>query len=148
MRMKITLFALLVLTIVSCNSTKKTSPEETNDTIAQKYWKLKTLGGKEVTMKKNQEREIFFTLKTEENRVTGFAGCNSLSGEFTLEEGNKISFKNVAVTMKMCPDVDVNESDFLEVFELADNYTIKDDVLTLNVGMRAPLAVFEAVYMN
>ena len=50
--------------------------------------------------------------------------------------------------MKMCPDVDVNESDFLEVFELADNYTIKDDVLTLNVGMRAPLAVFEAVYMN
>ena len=99
-------------------------------------------------MKKNQEREIFFTLKTEENRVTGFAGCNSLSGEFTLEEGNKISFKNVAVTMKMCPDVDVNESDFLEVFELADNYTIKDDVLTLNVGMRAPLAVFEAVYMN
>lgn len=146
--MKITLFALLVLTIVSCNSTKKTSPEETNDTIAQKYWKLKTLGGKEVTMKKNQEREIFFTLKTEENRVTGFAGCNSLSGEFTLEEGNKISFKNVAVTMKMCPDVDVNESDFLEVFELADNYTIKDDVLTLNVGMRAPLAVFEAVYMN
>ena len=146
--MKITLFALLVLTIVSCNSTKKTSPEETNDTIAQKYWKLKTLGGKEVTMKKNQEREIFFTLKTEENRVTGFAGCNSLSGEFTLEEGNKISFKKVAVTMKMCHDVDVNESDFLEVFELADNYTIKDDVLTLNVGMRAPLAVFEAVYMN
>lgn len=146
--MKITLFALLVLTIVSCNSTKKTSPEATNVAITEKYWKLKTLGGKEVTMKKNQEREIFFTLKTEENRVTGFAGCNSLSGEFTLEEGNKISFKNVAVTMKMCPDVDVNESDFLEVFELADNYTIKDDVLTLNVGRRAPLAVFEAVYMN
>ena len=50
--------------------------------------------------------------------------------------------------MKICPDVDVNESDFLKVFELADNYTISEDILTLNVGRRAPLAVFEAVYMK
>ena len=148
MKTKITLFALLILTIVSCNSTKKSSPESAPDGITEKYWKLKTLDGKAVVMKENQEREIFITLKKDENRVTGFAGCNSLSGEYTLEEGNRIRFKNVAVTMKACPDVAVNESEFLEIFELADNYTIKDDVLSLNVGRRAPLAVFEAVYMN
>ena len=50
--------------------------------------------------------------------------------------------------MMACPDVAVNEADFLEVFELADNYTIVNDVLSLNVGRRAPLAVFEAVYMK
>jgi heat shock protein HslJ len=116
--------------------------------IVEKYWKLKTLDGKEVKMADNQEREIFFTLKSQGNRVTGFAGCNSISGEFTLEKGNRIRFNNMATTMKMCPDVNVKESEFLKVFELADNYTIKADELRLNVGRRAALAVFEAVYFD
>ncbi len=116
--------------------------------IVEKYWKLKTLEGQEVKMAENQEREIYFTLKTNENRVTGFAGCNTLNGEYTLEPGNRIRFSNLAVTLRACPDIDVNESEFLEVFNLADNYTINGDTLSLNVGRRAPLAVFEAVYFN
>lgn len=117
-----------------------------NAPIVEKYWKLKTLEGKEIKMADNQEREIFFTLKAQDNRVTGFAGCNSISGEYSLEEGNRIRFSHMATTMKMCPDVDVNESEFLQIFEIADNYTINGDELSLNVGRRAPLAVFEAVY--
>jgi heat shock protein HslJ len=148
MNVKNPIIVLLALIVMSCNSTKKTNPESNDDIITEKYWKLKTLDGKEISMKENQEREIYFILKTKDNRVTGFAGCNTLSGEFILEEGNRIRFKNMAVTMKACPDVAVNDSDFLEVFELADNYTIQDDILSLNVGKRAPLAVFEAVYMD
>lgn len=147
-KIKALLLVLLAFIALGCNSAKKTISEPKEETITEKYWKLKTLDGKAISMKKNQEREIFFTLKTQQNGVTGFAGCNGLSGEYALEKGNKISFKNIAVTMKICPDVDVNESDFLEVFELADNYTISEDILTLNVGRRAPLAVFEAVYMK
>lgn len=122
--------------------------EEGEAPIVEKYWKLKTLEGQDVKMADNQEREIFIMLKTEDNRVTGFAGCNTLTGEYTLEEGNRIRFSKMATTLKLCPDVDVNESEFLKVFELADNYTINDDVLSLNVGRRAPLAVFEAVYFD
>ncbi|MDX1271979.1 META domain-containing protein, partial [Bizionia paragorgiae] len=51
----------------------------------------------------------------------------------------------VAVTLKACPDMTFNEAEFLKVFEMADNYTINGDELNLNVGRRAPLAVFEAV---
>ena len=116
--------------------------------ITEKYWKLKTLQGKPVTMQDNQEREIYFTLKTDENRVMGFAGCNAISGEYKLKKGNRIRFSNMATTMMACPDLKLNESEFLKVFELADNYTINGDELSLNVGRRAPLAVFEAVYMN
>lgn len=148
MKTKNTILVLLILIVTSCNSTQKTIKEPNDNTITEKYWKLKTLEGKEITMKKNQEREIFITLKTNENRVTGFAGCNTLSGDYTLEEGNRIRFKNIAVTMRACLDLDFNESEFLEIFELADNYTIKNDVLYLNVGKRTPLAVFEAVYMK
>lgn len=136
------------MVIMGCNATKNATTETKENTITEKYWKLNTLEGKKISMAANQEREIFFTLKSEGNKVTGFAGCNSFSGEYTLEEGNRIRFKNMAVTMMACPDVAVNESEFLEVFELADNYTIVNDVLSLNIGRRAPLAVFEAVYMN
>lgn len=119
-----------------------------NEPIVEKYWKLKTLEGKDIKMSENQEREIFFTLKSQDNRVTGFAGCNTIGGEYTLEKGNRIRFQNMLTTLKACPDVDFNESELLKVFDLADNYTIVDDVLSLNIGRRAPLAVFEAVYFD
>lgn len=114
--------------------------------ITEKYWKLKTLEGKDVVMAENQEREIYFTLKTDDNRIQGFSGCNTFSGSYTIEKGNQIRFDQLATTMKICPDVEVNDSDVLNVFNIADNYTINGDTLTLNVGRRAPLAVFEAVY--
>ncbi|TYC14211.1 META domain-containing protein [Bizionia gelidisalsuginis] len=113
--------------------------------ITQKHWKLKTLQGKEVTRVENQDKDIYFMLQSTENRVEGFAGCNSITGSYTLEQGNRITFTNVATTMMACPDVKVNEAEFLKIFEIADNYTINGDELSLNVGRRAPLAVFEAV---
>lgn len=120
--------------------------ELSEEPITEKYWKLKTLKGKAVKMVENQEREIYFMLKTDENRLKGFAGCNTFGGTYTLEAGNRIRFSQLLSTMMACPDVDINEGAFLKIFELADNYTINNDVLTLNVGRRAPLAVFEAVY--
>ena len=40
------------------------------------------------------------------------------------------------------------ERTFLEVLEQADNYTIANGELSLNIGRRAPLAVFKAVEMK
>ncbi len=113
--------------------------------IVNKYWKLKILERKSVKMTANQEKEQYFILKSE-STINGFAGCNQFNGTYEIQSGNRIHFKeNMALTMKICPDVDINESDFLEVFKLADNYTINGNTLSLNVGRRAPLAVFEAV---
>ncbi|WP_289023984.1 META domain-containing protein [uncultured Salegentibacter sp.] len=122
---------------------KKSTPE-----IVGKYWKLKTLGGQEVKMSENQEREIHFILESNTNRIKGFAGCNTFNGTYALEEGNRINFSQMAATLKACSNLTINESEFLKVFELANNYTIKGDVLSLNIGRRAPLAVFEAVYFH
>ncbi len=158
MRPSILFLSLMAFILISCGGNKKADNEtatnetmieqDNNDqTITEKYWKLTKLEGKDVEMVENQEREIFFTLNTEDNTVGGFAGCNSITGEYELEEGNRIRFKNMGLTMMLCPDVDVDESELMEVFELADNYTITNDILNLNVGRRAPLAVFEAVYL-
>lgn len=114
--------------------------------IVNKYWKLKTLEGKKIEMTENQEKEQYFILKSD-GTFYGFSGCNQFNGQFELSEGNRIRFnENLALTMKSCPDVGINESEFMEVFKLTDNYTINDDILNLNLGRRAPLAVFEAVY--
>ena len=151
----ITLFAI-VTTMLSCNSTKKTESVTDKDTttememdnvITDKYWKLVTLEGQAVTMVEGQEREVFFTLKSNDKSVNGFAGCNTFSGDYTLEDGNRIKFGTLATTMKACDGVK-DEHTFLQILDQADNYTIVNDELSLNVGRRAPLAVFKAVYMK
>ena len=159
MRLSILFLSLLSLVLVSCGGNKRadndaTSVDETvveqqdfDQDIAGKYWKLIKLEGQDVEMVENQEREVYFSLNADDSAVSGFAGCNTITGEYELEEGNRIKFNNMGITMMMCPDVDVDESEFMEVFELTDNYTIHNDTLSLNIGRRAPLAVFEAVYM-
>ena len=135
MRLSIFFLSLFSFVLISCGGNKKSDNEATTDTltteemntdqvITEKYWKLIKLDGQDVVMVENQEREIAFTLNTNDNTVGGFAGCNSITGEYELEDGNRIHFKNMGMTMMMCPDVDVNEADFMEVFELADNYTM------------------------
>ena len=158
MRLSILLLSLFSLVLVSCGGNKKADNDATADEtaieqadfdqeITGKYWKLILLEGQKVEMAENQEREIFFTLHADDNTVSGFAGCNSITGEYELEEGGRVRFSNMGITMMICPDVAVNESEYMEVFELTDNYTIYNDTLSVNVGRRAPLAVFEAVYM-
>lgn len=157
MRQTINLLFILSLTAFGCSSSDKPTSEETepaslettpNATITETYWKLTALEGQPVKMAENQEREIHFILKSEDMRVTGFSGCNHINGSYELEEGNRIRFTQMAATLMACPDVEVDESAVLEVFNLTDNYTINGDTLSLNVGRRAPLAIFEAVYLQ
>ncbi len=147
MRLSILLLSLFSIVLLSCNSSKKSNNDITNDQIiTEKYWKLITLEGNNVTMAENQQREAFFILREEDDTVSGFAGCNDITGKFALDDENGISFSNMGTTLMMCPDVDVDESEFLNVFENADNYTIHNDTMNLYAGEGEPLAVFVAVY--
>ncbi len=138
----------LALLLVSCGTTSN-KESETNSTqeqeIVNKYWKLITLEGQAVEMTEDQEREQYFTLKSD-STISGFGGCNQFSGTYELKEGKRIRVhENLAVTMMACPNL-TSEQKFLDVFQLVDNYTINGDTLYLNVGRRAPLAVFQAIY--
>lgn len=139
MKIKLALIALVTVLFVSCNSSKGIV-----DGIEGKTWKLKTLQGQDMTNLK-LEKDVFFMLNKKDNRVNGFAGCNNMMGTYTLEQGNRIKFSKMGATMMACPEGTFNERDFLEVFELADNYTINGNELSINVGRRAPLAIFETV---
>lgn len=147
MQKRIFILLFTALLAVSCGTTKQNATQGTmNDpAIIKISWKLAVLEGRTIPSAPNQEESIHFVLR-EDGKVTGFTGCNTFGGAYTLEKGNRIRFDQMLATMRACPDVEVDESEFLKVFELADNYTVNGDTLMLNIGRRAPLAVFEAVY--
>jgi heat shock protein HslJ len=157
--MKIATLTILLLAvfITGCQSIRVTSTsplvEETSqkksiEPIVEKYWKLIKLNGQEVKMAENQEREMYFMLTATDNNVKGFGGCNGLSGSYELENENRIKFSQMLTTLRACINPTIRETEFMQVFEIANNYTFKDDTLILNIGKRAPLAVFEAIYFQ
>lgn len=122
-------------------------PQDVQDepSLTGTHWKLVKLEGQAETMAENQEQDRYFMLNEADNSIGGFAGCNNMTGSYTLEDGMRIRFSNLGLTMRACPDVNVDEQALMAVFEQADNYTITNGTLSLNVGRRAPLAEFEAV---
>lgn len=156
MKVKSILSGVAFLVLVSCSPFQEieSDVDEVNlhelanstNTVTEKYWKLVELEGQKVTMSPGQEKEAHFVLQSEGNKLVGFSGCNAFFGEYVLTEGNRIRFENLASTLRACPDLDVSEQELFQVFGMVDNYTIHNDTLHLNIGRRAPLAVFNAVY--
>ena len=152
--------AALMVGMVSCKSqqngvktneviTVDASDDSQNildENLVEKYWRLTELLGEPVTTPEGA-KEAYMILKKEDSRVTGTSGCNTFSGSFTLKPFNRITFSRSISTMMMCPNMDT-ETKLYKALETADSYIIKDDVLILNRGRMAPLARFEAVYMN
>lgn len=153
--MKNYFLALLLapMLLTGCESTKNavTTPESTagmkpnTEGLLNRHWQLVKLEGQPVTMAAGQERDAYFML-TDSSRVVGYGGCNNLNGSYELNEQQmRLRFTNVLTTLRACPGPE-NERGFLDVLNQADNYTLQGDTLMLNVGRRAPLAVFHAVY--
>ena len=115
--------------------------------IVEKYWKLIELNGQPVAASGNYSREPHFTLKIDDNRITGTGGCNSFFGTYVIEGGNRIKFSQMASSMMACLDMET-ESQFMRTLEMTDNYTINGDTLSLNRARMAPLARFVAVYVR
>lgn len=117
-----------------------------DESITEKYWKLVELHGKPVPA---LDREPHFILSAQDNRISGYAGCNGFGGSYTLDEKtSRIRFGQMASTMMACDKGMDVERGFHDVLRQADNYSLNGDSMTLNRGRMAPLARFEAVYLQ
>lgn len=117
------------LLLVYCKPTGQTTTANLEST----YWKLAEVNGTPVTTPENG-REVHMVLdgKEGEKRVSGFAGCNGLGGDYTLD-GDKIKF--TIITTKMFCDDRMDVENFLtDALNKADNYKIKDNTLELYQG--------------
>ncbi|MBL7872316.1 MAG: META domain-containing protein [Cyclobacteriaceae bacterium] len=94
------------------------------------YWVLVEVNG--TTIVRNDTKLIFIQLDSKSKRVTGFAGCNQLSGDYVLD-GRKLIFKTVTTRM-YCEDEMKTEDDFIEAVNKINEYRIHEHQLSLMQG--------------
>jgi heat shock protein HslJ len=107
-------------------------------------WRLTELMGKPVAPPAEGQTGPSLTFERQIPNVHGFAGCNNFTGSAEFLSGNRLRFGKLAVTMKACVDMTV-EDQVLEVLNTADNYVLDGQNFVLNKARMAPLARFEAV---
>lgn len=82
-------------------------------------------------------------LSAEPSRISGFAGCNQLSGGYALD-GDQLSFSKMAMTMRACPDGMELEREVAKVLEETRRFAIAGDVLHLFSGEGTKVAELRA----
>ncbi|GAA5141906.1 META domain-containing protein [Thalassotalea piscium] len=120
-------------------------------TLTSAYWKLTQLNGNAVTMQQNQDQERHMIMNADDNRLSGFSGCNSFFGEFEAEEllkgEGELKFVGVASTKRACPDSNINEQTYFNVLRDTAFYQINTNSLTLLNKHKKVIALFNAVYL-
>ncbi len=116
-----------------------------DNTIAEKYWKLVELNGNKIILDKNQNTGPHLMLKNENSQVYGNGGCNVIQGSYELSAGNKIKFSKMATTKMFCDYMETEQA-LLQVLEMADNYSVEKDTVSLKNASMLSLAKFQLVY--
>lgn len=108
-------------------------------------WVLEELDGKKVDREKDfQGNELpYMELYTNENRFSGFSGCNRMTGSLVFE-WDVIRFGQVATTRMACPNME-QEGRFLEALQAIDKYALENNRLYLSHGGNAPFLVFKKI---
>jgi len=134
---------LLVTTLGSCNSSRKTiAGAPTAETIFGKQWQLKTVMGNPVPTTK---ASLYLT-NGKEQTVTGNTGCNRITGRLTTEGSNGIRFLPMATTKmaRLEEGAATIETSFLAALVKADQWRIENNELQL-LAINNPVATFAAV---
>ena len=117
------------------------SPDATSE-FQETYWKLTRLQGKPVILSEKQ-REPNLVFRSKDNRVTGFSGCNSMTGSYNLN-GNQIAFGAIAATRMACLQGMDTESMFFATLNQVRSWKILGQHLELYDSGGNLLARFEA----
>jgi len=106
---------------------------------APSSWVLLELNGKPVPANTAQPATLVFA--ADSNRVSGYSGCNTFSGSYTLSDGKRLRFGALAMTRRACPDM-TTETEYAKALESTDGFAVSGDTLQLHRARMAPLARF------
>lgn len=95
-----------------------------------RYWKLSEINGEPVKQPEFSLQTAYLFFEMDEMRVSGNTGCNSLGGDFKLEDTNGLNFVNLITTKKACVDIPW-ETDYLKALRSVDHYKLDEDRLVL-----------------
>lgn len=116
-------------------------PLTESDILYGTMWVLTELRGMEIIADTSRQ-PVHIQLTAEGSKVTGYGGCNRLTGSFAVNADTLI-FGHMAATKMACPSGEDIEMALFEVLDQALTHTIKDEVLTISSDV-AVLARFKA----
>ena len=111
-------------------------------TLLSKKWILKKLKGLN-TLPEIEARDPHIIFDTEEQRIHGFAGCNSFFGKYQIKPDNKISFDNIASTKMFCANTMEMETAFLKALKDCKEFSVTNNILQFQNAEGQTILVFE-----
>lgn len=143
-------FIGIAVAFSACKSTQQvTSTNQTNmetSNIIGKKWQLVELRGNAVAPTINN-KVPFIEFNDADKRYSASAGCNGLGGTYKISGNGRIVFTQGMSTMMACDNMEI-ETELKNILGLTDNFTINNNVLSLNKARMAPLARFKAIEEN
>lgn len=120
-------YTILALFLLHCRSAQ---PGDRLTPIENTYWKLTEVAGNTVTNPVGG-KEVYMMLARDGRSgiLKGYAGCNGLGGDFTVE-GKHIEFQPITTRM-YCEGQMETETLFTGMLTAADNYRIRGNILEL-----------------
>ncbi len=135
-------------------SYKKTGEEETHvlegcgsyvtDYRLNDIWVLEEMGAKKVSKEEFNGKDVpYMEIYTEDNRFSGFSGCNRMTGSLFYEK-DLLRFAQIASTQMACPKMD-RESEFLKALQSGTQYKVENNRLYLSNGSEENLLIFKKI---
>ena len=139
--MRSALALLLVFAAVAC-ATQAPAPKVE---LLETYWRTVQIDGKPLARRPGT-REPHIVLRREGNRISGFAGCNSLAGGFQQDGAALRIGDKLAMTRMACVADEGNalETAFTKALTSTSSYRIAGDRLELRDAAGAVRMIFEA----
>lgn len=105
-------------------------------------WILATIAGLD-SLPEMEARDPHIIFDAEEQRIHGFAGCNSFFGQYQIKPDSKISFANIASTKMYCANTMELETAFLKALSDCKEVSVTGNTLQLLNAEGQTIAVFE-----
>lgn len=118
-------FSVLIFSLffISCKETKPTV-EKTMINVYSGNYEIKSLNNQQL------ERKIFFTIDSNENKISGKTDCNTYFGNYIVTN-NKIEIEPLGVTKMYCEDdVMKVESELFKAFRSIMTFNFDNNMLT------------------
>ena len=103
-------------------------------------WQLVRMMGRDLTFDNDK-----FVFAFTDGEFAGMGACNRMMGQYVTSLTGAMTFKGLASTRMMCPDVAL-ETEFAQILERATHYEIDGDMLLIlsNGEMQAVLHAINA----
>lgn len=128
------ILSIIVVSFSSCtifkkNTTNSKLEQPTNTSLEQK-WQIIEINGKVIAEKIN-DKVPYVEFKNKNYHAN--AGCNTLNGNFTLDNNNGIKFSQGMSTMMACPGMEI-EQQLSHSLISSTSYIIDEDNLMIKKG--------------